>query len=407
MAYVMQVHCPGPEVDGRIDVTAVDHVKMFRNDPRLKFSGRIHEQILAAVRRIDGAIAWTDIFVVHSGSDQSAAGRRRKHERDLRLLELESAEQPDHPFVLFNLGMTYGDMGNHEGAIAAHKRSLELAAPDESHVRKAYALLVGSQTQLGQIDEAWQSCQWGRSLFPEDCELMFREGILAHKLGRFDESVRAYQAALRVKEQRHFTSVDPSISGYKARHNLALVYFDMGRFDLAELQWRQVLAEVPANRPAWTGLGESLVRQAKYRTAQLEGEQLLAQPQLRCIGRLLLITVARNQKDWSIVGSHLSEARTEFPRDLDILRALCEFLFEHGDPDQAEQALVELCTATPDDGAAFHNLAMQYVRCGKLAQAAEEYRKSLRIRPGDPQTQAQFNQVLAAIHGNAVKPLLV
>ena len=55
LGYVMQVHCPGGGTDGPgCDMTAVDHVKLIRNRPDLRFEGRIHEQILPAIRRDDG-----------------------------------------------------------------------------------------------------------------------------------------------------------------------------------------------------------------------------------------------------------------------------------------------------------------------------------------------------------------
>ena len=76
MAYVIQVHCPAAESEGHADVTIVDHVKLFRNLPQLRFEGRIHEQILPAVRKLNGQVAWTDVFVTHSGADQSPDGRR-------------------------------------------------------------------------------------------------------------------------------------------------------------------------------------------------------------------------------------------------------------------------------------------------------------------------------------------
>ena len=53
LGHVMQVHCPGGGEDGdpEVDVTIVDHVKLIRNRPDLRFEGRIHEQILPAIRR--------------------------------------------------------------------------------------------------------------------------------------------------------------------------------------------------------------------------------------------------------------------------------------------------------------------------------------------------------------------
>ena len=59
-------------------MTVVDHVKLFRNRPDLRFDGRIHEQILPAIRRVGGEVAWTDLYVVHSGSDHEPGGSRRE-----------------------------------------------------------------------------------------------------------------------------------------------------------------------------------------------------------------------------------------------------------------------------------------------------------------------------------------
>ena len=77
LGYVMQVHCPGGDMEGGpdCDVTVVDHIKLFRNRPDLRFEGRVHEQILPAIRRAGGTVAWTDLYVVHSGSDPAL--RRR------------------------------------------------------------------------------------------------------------------------------------------------------------------------------------------------------------------------------------------------------------------------------------------------------------------------------------------
>jgi tetratricopeptide (TPR) repeat protein len=100
---------------------------------------------------------------------------------------------------------------------------------------------------------------------------LFRKGLVAHALHRLDEAVAAYRAALSEETDQHFASLDPAVSGYKARHNLALVYADMGRHALAELEWRRILLELPDYRPAWLGLGESLIRQAKHKSLESGG----------------------------------------------------------------------------------------------------------------------------------------
>ena len=83
--------------------TVVDHVRLFRNHTAIRWQYRVHEQILPAIRRTGGQVRWTSITIQHTGY-QDPALRRRKLERDLRLLRLEDAEQPDDPFTLFNWG---------------------------------------------------------------------------------------------------------------------------------------------------------------------------------------------------------------------------------------------------------------------------------------------------------------
>jgi hypothetical protein len=93
---------------------------------------------------------FTDIFVVHAGADHTPEGRKRKLKRDIKLLRLDWRERPNHTFVHFNLGMTYGDAGKHRKAIKSLHRSVVLAQPHESHVRTVYALLVSSHRELGE-----------------------------------------------------------------------------------------------------------------------------------------------------------------------------------------------------------------------------------------------------------------
>jgi glycosyltransferase involved in cell wall biosynthesis len=247
LGYVMQVHCPGTKPD---DLTVVDHVKLFRNHPDLRFEFRIHEQILPAIRRAGGEVGWTDLHVVHSGSDHSSDGQKRKLERDFRILKQDLAERPDHPFVLFNLGMTCSEAHLLDDAKAHLERCLEVSLPTESHVRKAYAILVAVLMRQEQHHPACVVCEKGLALFPDDRELLFRRAMLHHSAGRLIEAREDYLTILRPQTERHFSSRDIGILGYKARHNLAIVYEDLGDFESGRMQWSRILEERPGYAPA-------------------------------------------------------------------------------------------------------------------------------------------------------------
>jgi GT2 family glycosyltransferase/tetratricopeptide (TPR) repeat protein len=394
LGHVIQVHCPGSGEDGANDMTAVDHVKLIRNRPDLRFDGRIHEQILPAIRRAGGDVAWSDLYVVHSGSDHSEPAQERKRKRDLHLLHLELRERPNHPFTLFNLGMTYADARQFADAEDYLHKSIANSSVGESHLRKAYALLVFAQMQQKRFDEAHASCRTGLELFPRDAELRFREGVLLHELGRLEESAQAYLDVLGNDEERHFSSVDSGLKGFKARQNLAVVYTDMGDLARAERQWRQVVRDEPGYRPGWRGLGEVLLRRGKVEEACDVADELMANSALESEGIVLQSRIALHQSDPTKARTLLERALKDWPEDLEVLRLLCQVRFEHGSAHEAEQALRELIDRDPTDASAHHNLGTLLLRAKYHGEAARAYRQSLHHRPDSAVTYLHLGYAL-------------
>jgi len=390
LGHVLQVHCPGGQDDGDEGLTVVDHVKVFRNRPNLRFEGRVHEQILPAIRRAGGEVEWTDIHVVHSGYDHTPEGQRRKRERDLRLLQLELEERPDHPFTLFNLGMTYSDIGRHEEAIQALERSIEVSDPRDSHVRKAYALLVGSHRGLKDQEQAWAACQRGRQVYPNDPELLFLEGILNHHFGRHREAEASYRRLLANREGRHFSSVDQGILGFKAHQNLAVLYADMGEWERAEREWRQVVEQMPDYLPGWRGLGTALLEQGKLTEAEQLAASMTDGPRLEAEGIALRARARVRLGDVQGAMAELQAAVSTDPSSLEPLRAMCEILYHHGPLEEAQAAIRQLLERDPGDASAHHNLGTVCLRMGRYEEAAAALEESVRIRPESAETWSQL-----------------
>jgi hypothetical protein len=98
LAFSMKCVClPDPHSNSS---TVVDHVRLFRNDPGIRWQYRVHEQILPAIRQRGGEVRAVDILIHHAGyQDPALSGH--KHQRNLRLLHLDQADHPDDPFIRF------------------------------------------------------------------------------------------------------------------------------------------------------------------------------------------------------------------------------------------------------------------------------------------------------------------
>ncbi len=173
-AYVVRCSCdPGP--DGAGGDTVVDHIRLFPLIEGVRWTYRVHEQILPALKRAGVPVEWTDITVRHTGySDRSL--RFRKLERDCRILREELAERPDDPFTLFNLGSIAIERTEWNEALGYLKRSLAGSAPTDSIVRKLYALIARSYQMLRDYPAALASCAEGLSLDARRCRTVVPQG---------------------------------------------------------------------------------------------------------------------------------------------------------------------------------------------------------------------------------------
>ena len=286
--------------------------------------------------------------------------------------------------------MTYLEMGQYEQARRFLERTLLVAGPQQSHVPKAFALLIQALTELGRHDDAWQGCQHGLHPYANDPELLFRAEVLAHHFGRFDEAERYYLQLLATRCDQVYRSIDRGICGYKARHNLALVYMDQGRYEAAEPLWQVILKDHPSSPEAWRGLITSLLQQDKVVAAAARlsnARALLSLPGLRLQLDAQLDT---HNADYEAASAKLEQAVKSCPHDFEARNALCRLLFEHGDPHQAERAHVQLAGLRQDDPCVHHNLGQIYLRLNLLEDALKEFRAADRLRPNCPDILAHL-----------------
>jgi tetratricopeptide (TPR) repeat protein len=240
VAYAMKCVCV-PDTPGGT-ATVVDHIRLFRNHPAIRWTYRVHEQILPAIRQCGGTVRAVDVRIHHVGY-QDPALRGRKQQRDFRLLELDLADHPDDPFILFNLGWALEQQDRPAEALPCLRRSLERSQPGDSIVRKLYTLVMECHRRLGQPAAALAACQEGRRYYPDDAQLLFQEALLRHAQGDRAGAERCLLRLLTTQDEPHFASVAEGLRGYKARHQLALLYQEQGRLAEAEAQWRTVLQE--------------------------------------------------------------------------------------------------------------------------------------------------------------------
>lgn len=260
VGYLLPCLCPAEApADGP---SVVDHLRLFRNLPGLEWRYRVHEQVLLSFRRLGGQVRRAEVAIRHTGY-LSPALRARKLRRDMRLLAMDLEENPDDPFILFNLGWAHLNTGELAKALECLWRSRGRMPTSYPLRAKLFALLAQALARSGELSQALAACQAGRAERPRDGELAFLEAALLHQAGRHADAEARLLALLAARPAGAASGLDLGMFGFKARHNLALVYRAQGRANEEEEQWRAILEERPGSGPAHLGLGELFLRQGR------------------------------------------------------------------------------------------------------------------------------------------------
>jgi len=247
-AYVVRCKCD-PGADGTGGETVVDHIRLFPRRENVRWTYRVHEQILPALRRAKIPVRWTDITVRHTGYVDREL-RARKLDRNAKILGQELKDHPNEPFILFNLGSIAIERKDWHEALGFLERSLARSAPSDSITRKLFALIARGHQMLGDSQAALGACAQGLKLDSEDAELWFRKAVVHRHRGESSEAEGCWRRILSLHRPEQFSSVDQGIYGHLTRRNLAVLAAERGDHAEAERLWRAVLAECPGDREA-------------------------------------------------------------------------------------------------------------------------------------------------------------
>lgn len=379
--------------DGEGAGTRVDHVKLFRNIPGLAFEGRIHEQILAPLRA-HGDVARIDAIVNHSGYDTSPEGQKKKRERDWKLLRLEFAERGNHPFVLFCIGMTHHFCKNHKKAVRWLRRCIRHSESTASHLRKTYAMLGSSLSQLGQAELALDVLSEGDRAVQGDPELQFLRAKLLSEIGRLQEAIKAYETMMTSIDE-FLSSVDIGILTYKRLHNLAAICIELGDYVSARKHLRSAIEANPNFVISALALFDSAMNHGDLRTAD---------EALRAIYRITGPSLEWAERGEALQGSLGGDAAVEgflfgacrrHPKSPGAAMVLARRLCRTGREEQALPMLRGLTEAKYAEAAYY--LGIYELRRENTQEALRWMRLSLELNPANSQVLEQIEQLGRAI----------
>ncbi|WP_427179721.1 glycosyltransferase [Paenibacillus sp. TC-CSREp1] len=185
---------------GQQGATVNPVLRLFRNAPEHRFTGRIHEQIAAAIceRNPEAAFHVTDMVIHHYGYQTVIVERKDKVNRNVRLLQQAVMEEPNQPFHHYNLGVEYLRTGQAEQALESFGKAREMIDPAvTSYAHLLFKYEVRCLEHLHRWPEAMERVDEALQLFPEYTDLMHHRAICADALGDTDTAELSLREAVR------------------------------------------------------------------------------------------------------------------------------------------------------------------------------------------------------------------
>jgi glycosyltransferase involved in cell wall biosynthesis len=192
-------------------------LRLFKNDKRIRYYGKIHEIVDESVQKI-GKISVTDIPIHHFGLLNISQGNRVDRNIELLKKELELGEKEKF-FVYFQIATNFLSKEDYENAVENLKKSIE----ENQSFFPSLINLGGIYLKLDKLDEAEKYLRKALEI-KQNPDIYNNLGILHVKKGELNKAVRKFEKAVELNSN----SAD-------AFYNLGLVYSELGKKDKAEI----------------------------------------------------------------------------------------------------------------------------------------------------------------------------
>lgn len=197
--YVTEINYTGELDDGTS--TAHTTLRLFRNRPHHRYSGRLHEQILDSLPTgLPERFEASAVRIEHYGYLGAVRDAKEKSRRNVELLLRQLDESGESAFMRFNLGSEYAEIGDTETALEEFERCAELLGDDRTggFVPTFVSRLVRTLRSCGREQDAIDRAERELRVFEGFTDLVFEQAVAAHALGRVDEAIERFERCIEM-----------------------------------------------------------------------------------------------------------------------------------------------------------------------------------------------------------------
>jgi len=310
----------------------ISHPRLFPAHPEIRWQGRVHEQIAPAIERLGIPLEMVDITIQHVGY-QDASLQHRKANRDLRLLRLDFATDPENPSTLFHLGCAHLRLGQHEPALTYLLMALKHGGPSSADwLRRLYAVSSETLAKLSRHEEALALASEGLRRFPNDPELVLRRADLLWDLDQLGAAQRQLEEFLASPNPpaHLFHGAEDTMNRRGARSMLACILRSQRQFEPAQRIFQELLADRPDDIGTWVNLGYCYLYPGRLKDVEYVARQLEKCDKGEIYSDVMRAEACLQRLEFAAAREYLERAISNGPQLVWARMVLSDLLFKEG-----------------------------------------------------------------------------
>ena len=221
----------------------IEHLKLFRNLPEFRFTGRVHEQVYPQIAEAGYTVVPTTHTIEHAHYDSTEAGQAKRDTYYANILQKEIEDRPDDAFAQFNLGMVASRLNDHDLVIKSLETYHALAPQRTTVSHKAFSVLLFSYQQQQKWEKIDQILAQATRLLPHNPEILYAAGRAYYEKGDYVASLEVFEELGEGSYVEYPAGFDPQNLHVWTPYYLGLLYSKKGDTNRAQ-EWLAIVAKI-------------------------------------------------------------------------------------------------------------------------------------------------------------------
>lgn len=221
--------------------------RLFRNRPAYRYEGALHEQIQGVVDPTNTKSKFVGVEINHYGYLDKTSEARKKTDRNMAIIMDEVKKKPKDSFTLFNAGVEFQRIEDHETALTYFRKSFA-TLPNLNAYYASLLLrnIIASLKFLKRYDEALSVLGDALQAYPDFPDLHYLQGQIHAERREFRAAIRGFRRAIELGDHggdRYLAQA--GMGSFYSWYALGSLHEQMGDTQEAVRAFRRSIATAP------------------------------------------------------------------------------------------------------------------------------------------------------------------